>query len=385
MDLARPIRIGFVLHSMGVAGAEVLVAEILERGGDALAPTILCLDEVGELGHRLRSRGVDVLALGRRPGLDLHLAGALARTARERDLELLHAHQYTPFFYSAIARMRRRAEFKLILTEHGRHYPDRVSRRRRWANRWLLDRLADAITGCSDFSRRGLAEVDGFAAERIELIPNGVDIARYSTGERSELRRELRLDAERTLVACVARFHPVKDHETLLRAFARVTAERDDVDLLLAGDGPLRGRLQELATDLGISARVFFLGIRDDVPKLLRAIDIFCMTSLSEAASLTILEAMAAGAALVVTAVGGNPELVRDGRDGLLVARGDTAGAADAILRLAADPEERSRLGASAQRRVDSGFRLDQTVDSYLELYRRLTRNEGSVNARRGL
>ncbi len=378
-----PIRIGFVLHSMQVAGAEVLVAEILERGGGTLAPTLLCLDEIGELGRRLRGQGLEVVAFNRRPGLDLRLGGAIARLARERDLELLHAHQYTPFFYSALARMRPASRFKLILTEHGRHYPDAVSRRRRWANRWLLGRQADAITGCSDFSRRALAEIDGFSADRIELIPNGVEVERYATGERATLRRELGLDAERTLVLCVARLHPVKDHPTLLRAFARVAVERGDADLLLAGDGPLRGRLEALADELGLASRVRFLGVRDDVPKLLQAADLFCMTSLSEAASLTVLEAMAAGLPVVVTAVGGNPELVRDGRDGLLVPRGDEAAAARAILRLAAEPETRERMGAAGRRRVGSRFRLERTVDAYLELFLRVARSSPMRPARR--
>ncbi len=373
-----PMRVGFVVHSMGVAGAEVLVARILERGGAELSPTILCLDEIGALGHELQKSGVEVRDLGRRPGLDLRLPGRLARAARERSLELLHAHQYTPFFYSALARLWPGVRRKLILTEHGRHFPDRVSRRRRWTNRWLLQRQADAITGCSDFSRRGLAERDGFAAERIELIPNGVDVGRYATGERSELRSELGLDPGRVLVACVARFHPVKDHETLLRAFARVAAERDDVDLLLAGDGPLGERLRELTAALGLTGRVEFLGVRDDVPELLQAVDIFCMTSLSEAASLTVLEAMAAGLAIVVTAVGGNPELVRDRREGLLAPRGDDAAIARALLELCADPDGAARMGAAARHRAQEGFTLERTVDAYLELYRRVL-SEGAA------
>lgn len=374
MGVDEPIRIGFVLHSMGVAGAEVLVAEILERGGAALAPTILCLDEVGELGRELGARGVEVVALGRRPGLDLRLAGSIFRACRQRDLELLHAHQYTPFFYSALARMRPGARFELILTEHGRHYPDAVSSRRRWINRWLLDRQAQAITGCSEFSRESLAAVDGFSRRRIELIPNGVDVERYATGERSALRRRLDLPPDRTLIVCVARLHPVKDHDTLVRAFARVAAERPETDLLLVGDGPRREALTRLASELAIDDRVSFLGVRHDVPELLQAADLFCMTSLSEAASLTVLEAMAAGLPIVVTAVGGNPELVEEGRNGLLAPRGDHEAVAGALLRLASSPEERARMGAEGRRRVESSYRLDQTVDAYLELFRRVAR-----------
>ncbi len=112
--------------------------------------------------------------------------------------------------------------------------------------------------------------------------------------------------------------------------------------------------------------------MRGDVPELLQAADIFCLTSLSEAASLTILEAMAAGLPIVATAVGGNPELVRDRHDGLLVPRGDDRAVAQAILALASNPNEAARMGASARQRVEEAFTLEQTVDAYLDLYCRV-------------
>lgn len=375
-DSSPPVRIGFVLHSMSVAGAEVLVSEIIERAGARLAPTVLCLDEVGALGHALREQGIEVLELGRRPGLDLRVAGRIARATREHQLELLHAHQYTPFFYSALAKLRPSSRFRLILTEHGRHYPDNVSTRRRLANRLLLERQADAVTGCSEFSRHGLAEIDGFSAARIELIPNGIDLDRFPPGtDRGELRSRIGLDPQRTLIACIARFHPVKDHATLLRAFARVADAHADADLLLAGDGTLRQELEQLSADLGVSERVHFLGVRRDVADILRAADLFCMTSLSEAASLTILEAMAAELPVVVTAVGGNPELVRDGIDGRLVSRGDDQAVAAALSELIADRESAAAMGAAARVRVVAEFDLDQTIAAYLALFERVARN----------
>ena len=133
----------------------------------------------------------------------------------------------------------------------------------------------------------------------------------------------------------------------LLHAFAGVAAARADVDLLLVGDGPLRGTLTELVRSLGLDSRVHFLGVRSDVPDILRALDVFALTSLSEAASLTLLEAMAAGVPVVVTAVGGNPELVRHGIDGLHVPRGDAGATALALLQILGDPAAASVMGSS--------------------------------------
>ncbi len=294
----------------------------------------------------------------------------LARQIRSRRLDVLHAHQYTPFFYGALAAKLAGVGTRVILTEHGRHFPDVVSARRRWVNRLVLSRLADRITAVCAFSAEGLSECDGFPLNRIEVIRNGVDLDRYRpSGSREALRRALGLSVDRRYIATIARFHPVKDHRTLLHAFAHVCPTADDVDLLLVGDGPLRGELTLLARSLGIGERVQFLGVRDDVPDILAAVDLFALSSLSEAASITLLEAMAAGVPVVVTDVGGNPEIVRQGIDGVLTPRGDAVAMATAMRRLLEDQSRAARMGQQAAERVRTLYRLSGTIDRYHRLY----------------
>jgi glycosyltransferase involved in cell wall biosynthesis len=370
----RALRVGFVVHVMQIAGAEVLVAETIRRLQGKIEPTIFCLDSVGRLGEQLQAQGVAVVCLDRRPGRDWRVAWRLAREIRSRKVDVLHAHQYTPFFYSALARVLLGGGVRLILTEHGRHYPDVVRPLRRAVNRLLLDRLADAVNACCAFSADGLARVDGFAAGRIEIIENGIDLERYQArGDRAALRDRLGLERQRRYIATVARFHPVKDHVTLLRAFAVIATDLPDVDLLLAGDGPLRADLERLAAELGIDARVRFLGIRSDVPDLLQAADAFALTSVSEAASLTLLEALASSVPVVVTDVGGNPEIVRNGVDGLLAPRGDAPAIAKALRTLLDDPERATAMGAAGRARVEEHYQLQHTVAAYHDLYRRVT------------
>ncbi len=368
--IKRRIRIGFVLHVMQVAGAEMLVTEIVRRMGGAFEPTIICLDGVGPIGEQLRNEGVDVINLERRPGRDYRVAWRMSRLIQERGIELVHAHQYTPFFYAAVTKLVMRGRFRLILTEHGRHFPDIVSARRRLANRWLLGPMADAITGVCQFSADSLSQNDGFSRKKIVVIDNGIVLNRYKpVDHRAEILARLGLDPARRHVGNIARFHPVKDQAMLLHAFARVAAAREDVDLLLVGDGPLRETLTDLARSLEIESRVRFLGIRADVPEILRALDVFALTSLSEAASLTLLEAMASGVPTVVTAVGGNPELIRQGIDGLHVPRGDAGATATAILQILNDPSAASRMGKAARERVVERYQLESTVWAYLRLY----------------
>jgi L-malate glycosyltransferase len=363
-----PIRVGFVVHVMQMAGAERLVVETIRRLGDRIRPSVFCLDALGLLGSDLQQEHVDTVVLGRRPGLDLSVALKLAREIGRRDIAVVHAHQYTPFFYAALAKLRRMGRGRLILTEHGRHYPDIVSAKRRIGNRLLLGRLADRVNAVCAFSADALGVKDGFTRDRIDIIPNGIDLKQYE-----HVERPADLSADRRYVTCIARFHPVKDHATLLRGFAVVARQLADVDLLLAGDGPLKSDLESLAATLRIADRVRFLGIRRDVPALLKASAIFCLTSVSEAASLTVLEAMAAATPIVVTDVGGNPELVRPDRDGLLVPRGDFGAVGRALLTLLTDRTLADRLRASAADRVSQEFRLETTIERYYTLYRELS------------
>jgi glycosyltransferase involved in cell wall biosynthesis len=368
-----PIRVAFVVHLMQVAGAEVLVRETIRRLRSRIAPTIFCLDAVGRIGEELVAEGVDLVCFNRRPGRDFGVSRKMAAAVRERDIQVIHAHQYTPFFYAALAKPLCAFRPKLILTEHGRHYPDRVSPLRRAVNRLALDRMADAVTACCRFSAEGLSKTDGFAGARIEVIENGIEVENYGPpADRDLAKEDAGLDPSRRYLIHVARHHPVKDQPTLLRGFAQAAADLPDVDLLLVGDGPLRPDLEALTASLGVSARVRFLGIRTDIPDLMRAADAFALTSLSEAASLTLLEAMASGLPAIVTAVGGNGEIVRHGREGLLFPRGDFEGCAAAIRRLFGDPAFAAKLGAAGRERAVERYQLARTVEQYYALYRRL-------------
>lgn len=368
----RPIRIGFVVHVMQVAGAEVLTRELIHRLKDSIEPTILCLDSVGQIGEELRAEGVEVLSFGRRPGRDWRLGLRMARVIRERRLDVVHAHQYTPFFYGALAKLFHPG-FRLMITEHGRHYPDRVFPLRRAVNRLVLDRLADAVTACSKFSAQGLRNVDGFAGSRIQVIENGVEIDQYGVSwNRAATKRTVGLDPDRKYLIHAARHHPVKDQKTLLGGFALAAADLPHVDLLMVGDGVLRNDLERMASELHIAHRVKFLGVRNDVPDLMRASDVFVLSSLSEAASLTLIEAMATGLPSVITNVGGNPEIARHEVEALLYPRGDREGLASCLRRVFTDATLARQLGTSARARAEGRYQLDGTIEEYYRAYCRL-------------
>ncbi len=363
------MRVGFVVHSMQVAGAERLVIQTIQRLADRLEPTVFCLDAIGTLGEQLQRDGVPVECLQRRPGgIDWRVSHQLARECRQRDIEVLHAHQYTPFFYAALARLRGACRTRLVMTEHGRHWPDVVSAKRRWINRLLLARLAHRVNACSAFSAQALARNDGFPRQSIQVIRNGIDLQGFRPS-RGPGPPDLAPLAGRRLLGMVARFHEIKNHGLLLDGLALLAETRDDVDLLLVGDGPLREHLERRTAELGLTDRVHFLGVRDDVAAILSRLDVFVLTSRCEAAPLTVLEAMASGVPVVATRVGGVPEMIRDQVDGLLVDPDRPDELALAIAHTLDDPAATDARVAHARQRVLADYTIEETVERYWESY----------------
>ncbi len=298
--MAAPIRVGFVLH------VDARRRRRSPRRRDdpparvrASSPSSSASTSSARSGQRLQPRGVPVIAFGRRAGFDFSACrGAWRRRSAHAAVEVVHAHQYTPFFYGAIAARLSGARPRVIFTEHGRHYPDVVSARRRLANRLVFDRLADHVNAVCEFSARSLAEKDGFRPRPDRGHSRTASICpKYAPAtDVAGAAAPLGLDPAREYVACVARFHPVKDHRTLLHAFAEVARRRPDVDLLLVGDGALRRRPRaSVRANSGLSSRVQFLGVRGRRGRYSAGVDVFALTSVSEAASITLLEAMAAG------------------------------------------------------------------------------------------
>lgn len=367
------------MHKMQVAGAEVLVKQIIEQLGEQIDATVFCLDGLGELGQQLLDAGTPVITLGRKPGMDWNVSKRLASEINNRKIDVLHAHQYTPFFYAALARLRHRVSSKILFTEHGRHYPDVVSTKRRLANRWILQHYADISTACCDFSTAALRNIEGFP--NAFTLRNGVDVrqlpGRGGEKEKAALREKLGMERGRPYAACIARFHPVKDHATLIRAWHAVNRSLSQAKLLLVGDGSEKSSLESLINKLGGDDRGFassieFLGIRHDVDQILRAVDVFTLTSVSEAASLTLLEAMASECASVITDVGGNSEHLRESVDGYLVPRGGDEALAKRLVQLLRDPDTARQMGASARQQVRANFNLSDAVSKYHKHFRSL-------------
>ncbi len=365
--------VAHVLHRIDRAGAEVLAGDLSRRLKDRYRFVFLCLDGVGALGEELSSEGFEVIELGRTPGIDWRVAKRLRRIIKTHRVDLLHAHQYTPFFYSAVSRYLGSTP-AILFTEHGRHYPDRRSPKRVLANRWLL-KPGDRVTAVGRFVKQALIDNEGITEARIAVVHNGIDPDAFNPADpqaRAIARQAIGAADDTLVVMQVARFHPVKDHATAVRAIARVAKEKPNVQLCLIGDGSERSKIEALAGELEISDNVRFMGVRADVGELLHGADIFMLSSLSEGISVTLLEAMATGLPIVTTDVGGNGEVVEHGQTGLLSPRGADESLAKNLATMLNDDVKRRSLGLAGRDRLLGLFTQDRMHRQYADLYGRM-------------
>jgi glycosyltransferase involved in cell wall biosynthesis len=317
--------------------------------------------------------------------VDFSLVRRLRDLYRSDQIDVVHAHQYTPYFYAAAAALTSGLT-PVIFTEHGRHWPDRLRIKRAMVNQ-ILDLTTDSYTAVSEFTRRSLVNYEKIAARKIELIYNGIDLAgsESTTENRNDMRSRFDLKESDLLVLSIGRMDPIKDFATLIRAFARTTREFPGAHLWIAGDGDkcYKQALLTLVGGLGLNDKVNLLGARRDVDALLSSSDLFAISSITEATSMTILEAMAAGRAVIATYTGGNPELVVDGETGILVPVGDVGAMTEALSRLLKGSAMRDRMGAAARARVKEKFSKDTAFARYRDLYRSIGYSSRRHRARR--
>ena len=360
-----------VIHSLGVGGAEVLVDHMVRRMSPEFHCVVAVLDDIGSIGEGLRRDGIVVEHLHREPGIDRNCAKRLRAFADRYDAAFIHAHQCTPFFQAMLSRGLTGTR-PVVLTEHGRHFPDYPSRKRIVVNRLLL-RKHDRMFGVGKATQQALIANEGLPASRVEMIYNGVDLKSLNKASplaRRCVRQEFEFTADDFVILLVARLHDLKDHQTAIRTIDRVRTAIPNARLLLAGDGDQRDAIERSIAEKNLHSHVRLAGTRSDIANLLVASDVFLLTSISEGIPLTVIEAMAARRPVVSTAVGGLPEMIQHGKSGFLAAPGDDAGLAEYLVELARKPGLRTAMGLVGEQKAREVFSLDKMLNAYRDVYR---------------
>ena len=377
----RPLALMMFSNATERAGAEEHILELLRRLDRRLFRLHLACPDVllGKYGNDI-PKDVHITSIILDHLFDIRGAIRLARTLRERKIDVLHSHMFrASLFASPIGTLC--GVPVIIETTHVRE-----TWRKGWfKSKFIVDRavshLIDRYIAVSEANSRYLIAEKGIPEKKVSVIQNGCSIERVDpSGAHPEGIRESLGFSENDLVLLVmARLEPQKGHRILLQALSLLRAEFPNIRLICLGTGALKDELTKIARDLGLENIVRFVGFRSNVGDWLAAVDIGVLPSFYEGLPLTAVETLAAGIPLVATAVDGTPEVVIDGETGHLVPPGDPAAMAEAIGRLARQPELRRKFGLAGRYRVLKRFRIQrqvkQTSDLYVSEWRRRTRS----------
>lgn len=363
-------RVTHLILDMGFGGAEKLVQDLATSlPGGWIESNIICFDAITRNTEPLEASGVSIELIRRNPAaVDLATCGRVIRRLRALKPRLLHAHDMSSLLYAATAGLV--LGIPVVMTEHSRHYiEERLVRR---LEKRLLCRGVRRLVEVSPELARASVCRDGIPSGKVVVIENGVDLERFASADGRGVRSALGLGPEDLLVGMVGRLEEIKGPGVLLEAFASVAREVPNARLAFVGDGSLARALRERRESLGLADRVEFLGARADIPEFMAGLDVLVLPSLSEGLPFALLEGMAAGRAVLATAVGRIPGIIREkGEDanGALAAPGDPASLARKLADLLRDGPRRRQVGLRARRSVARHYDKRAMLRGYEAVY----------------
>jgi glycosyltransferase involved in cell wall biosynthesis len=377
--MASVQRILYLYRSLGATygGALVDLLNIVSRlDRSRYAPTVL-LSRGDEPSPRLRRLGVETVCLplpALRKGKSLPLLPfavlRLARLLRARGIALVHVNDADDAAIAAMAC--RLVGIPCVAHVRSEMAPNKFRKLRlQWPD--LLVAVSEGV--------RQKAIQGGLPPERIATVYSGIDPGRVrATGEGWRVRHACGLSPDTLVIGSVANIAPKKGYDVLIRAVAKARREIDGLACLIVGadDHGMRAGLQRLGDSLGLDGRLCFAGFQEKVGSYLDAMDVFVLASVDEGFGIVLLEAMACGRPVVATVVDGPPEIVEDGRSGLLVPPGDPEALAKALVELLHDPQRRASMGRRGRERVETVFSLDLQMRTLTGLYDHLLRERGA-------
>ncbi|HUT74953.1 MAG TPA: glycosyltransferase [Armatimonadota bacterium] len=389
MTDARPLRVLHVItQSRPLGGAQHNTLALAARMDRARFDSAIACGPGGPLIAAARAAGVAVTVVPTldnpvRPLADLRALAALIRLCGRGGFDIVHTHSTKGGILGRLAAARCRVPV-VVHTVHAVPFHDAQRPLIRWASRWAerlaagwCDRLiAIGDTVGEDFVRAGVC-----ARRDIVTIRSGIDFSRFDAPvDGAAARQRLGLAPGQPVVGAVGHLLEAKGYPYLLEAARMLRTRFPDLRVLIVGEGPLERELRVRSRALGVADCCLFLGRRDDVPELLRAMDVFAQASLWEGVPRAVQEAMYVGLPVVATAIAGTAEIVGHDATGLLVPARDAAALARALAELLTDPERAARLGAQGRRRISGEFSVARTVQRtaalYLELWERWGRRE---------
>ncbi|MBI1398196.1 MAG: TIGR03088 family PEP-CTERM/XrtA system glycosyltransferase [Betaproteobacteria bacterium] len=364
-----------IIYRLAIGGLENGVVNLINRlPASRFRHVVISLTDVTEFRQRIARADVEVHAMHKPPGNSIRTQWQVWRLLRRLRPDVVHTRNLAALECQAAAAFAG-VKFR-VHSEHGREFMDiHGTNSRHLFIRRAMRPFVHRYIALSEDLEQYLLERVGVSRTRLTRIYNGVDTARFGPreGEREPLPFEAPTGPDDIVFGSVGRMEPVKDPVNLAKAFV-IACDRNEalgrrMRLVMVGDGSLRDEAIRIVREAGLSAQAWFPGSSNDVDRMLRALDVFVLPSLSEGISNTILEAMATGRPVIATRAGGNPELVLDSETGWLVPTGDPASLAACMTRYAGDRALARRHGERGRARALEHFSLDRMVQEYGAVY----------------
>jgi sugar transferase (PEP-CTERM/EpsH1 system associated) len=373
------IKILHILNSLQIGGLEngvVNLINLLDHG--RFEHSICCITSSGPMAERL-TKFVKVYTLNKGNNRDYLLALKIKRIIDEIKPHIVHTRNWSAIDGVLGAKL---AGVKFVIHgEHGREATDPTGKNiiRKKIRRILSPWISRFITVSAELKNWLINDI-GVREEKIIQIINGVDTEKFKPGTDKKLSKSrIGMEPDCFVIGTVGRLDPVKDIQTLIMSFSYFAAytqksnTRDKRKLLIIGSGPEEQRLKTLVEELDIADSVYFLGTCTNIPELMQSLDVFVLPSIAEGVSNTVLEAMASGLPVIATKVGGNLELVADGKTGFLFSPGDYRSLAEKISFYFNNHSLLKEHGFNGRVRTENEFSLPVMVRGYEEIYTSLS------------
>jgi len=339
----RKIIVLQLVEDLGTGGLEKVIVDIAENlNAEQYKVIVWCVARGGEIADELISKGIDVKILGIRSYYNPFNILRLVNLFKKVNPDILHTHTY---FSNTIGRIAAKLTRIPIIITHVQNTYWNYTKRNLFIER-LLSYFTDKIICCSDAVKDFVLGYEKISPQKVVTIYNGIALDKFNQSiDVASFRDSLGIRDNELLIATVASLTPKKGHKYFLDSVADIVKTYKNIKCLIVGDGPLRKELEEYVKTLSLDYYIIFTGIRNDIPNLLRAADIFVLPSLIEGLGIAAIEAMASGIPVVATNVGGLSEVVKDGISGILVPPKDSEALSGAIMSLLKDSQAAKQMG----------------------------------------
>lgn len=366
----RRLRVCHVMLTMDAGGAEKLVFDLMETLNN-VDFFLFCLDSEGIWYDRANVKARQCADAGEGRGGYWERVRQLVNFVDVSAIDVLHAHTHRSHVHCVLARFM--THVPVVVTFHGAGFY--YTRKILW-ERKLLSYATDRMVAVSEATRQSVCSRTGISPSKITVIRNGIDINYFTPCEVStkrNIRRQLGIPEDAFVIGTIGRFSPEKNYKMLIRCFAQLRAMYQDVWLIMVGDGACRGDIESEMKVLGVSDYCVLPGIQSNVLPWLHAMDVFCLTSLTEGSSIALLEASSCGLPVVVTNTGGNAEIVKHTLSGFVVPVDDEKAYTDSLKFLFENSIMREQMSNESAKFVRQFYTSEQMAEAYDKLYKDVT------------